>query len=73
MIGEEDASYTYEYPEHYKILPAINQWAACPERIKDGRKVAANFHYASDTNPDWMTEEQLQAWIDANYKKIGKI
>lgn len=26
MIGEEDALHTYEYPDHYKILPAINKW-----------------------------------------------
>ena len=24
MIGVEDAQYTYEYPEHFKILPNIN-------------------------------------------------
>ena len=39
MIGEEDSFYTYEYPEHYKILPAINNWASCANRIKDGKKV----------------------------------
>ena len=27
MIGVEDSFYTYEYPEHYKILPVINDWA----------------------------------------------
>ena len=30
MIGEEDSYYTYEYDEHYKILPAID--SAGPER-----------------------------------------
>ncbi len=28
MIGAEDAQYTYEYAEHYKILPAIHNWSA---------------------------------------------
>ena len=27
MIGGEDSFFTYEYPQHYKILPAINDWA----------------------------------------------
>lgn len=71
MIGAEDAAYTYEYPEHFKILPTINDWASSPERIKDGRKVAEGFVYASDNNAEWMTDGQLQAWVEANREKIG--
>ena len=73
MIGVEDAYYTYEYPEHFKILPTINEWATSPERIKDGKKVSEGFTYASDNNPEWMSDAQLQAWIDANREKIGSI
>lgn len=73
MIGAEDAFYTYEYPEHYKILPAINGWSDSPERIKDGRKVQDGFTYASDTNPDWMPPEALRGWIDDNAGNIGRI
>ena len=73
MISSEDSLHTYEYPEHYKILPAINGWDETPERIKDGKKVPEGFVYASDNNNDWMTIEQLQAWITANQSKIGKI
>jgi len=36
MIGIEDALYTYEYPEHFKILPSINGWAKDEARINDG-------------------------------------
>ena len=70
MIGVEDAVYTYEYPEHYKILPAINNWNQDSKRIKEGKKVAEDFVYASDINDDWMTGAQLKVWIDANYSKI---
>ena len=73
MIGAEDAYYTYEYPEHYKILPAINNWDQDGKRIKDGQKVPEGFVYASDNNTDWMTDSQLQAWIEANRSKIGAI
>jgi UDP-N-acetylglucosamine 4,6-dehydratase (inverting) len=73
MIGTEDSFHTYEYPEHYKILPAINGWDDDPARIKDGRKVPEGFSYTSDNNPDWMTPAQLQAWVDANRSKIGAI
>ena len=73
MISAEDAYYTYEYPEHFKILPVINNWGNSPERIKDGKKVPEGFVYSSDNNADWMTAEQLQSWLDANQGKIGSI
>lgn len=73
MIGEEDSFYTYEYPEHYKILPAINGWNTCEKRIKDGKKVTEGFSYTSDNNPEWMSTESLQQWIAANQHKIGKL
>ena len=73
MIGAEDAYYSFEYPEHFKILPSINDWGSCPERIKDGKKVPEGFVYASDNNNEWMTGAELQAWIEANREKIGNI
>lgn len=73
MISAEDAYYTYEYPEHFKILPTINNWGASVERIKDGRKVEEGFIYSSDNNHDWMSAQQLRAWLDANSEKIGSI
>jgi UDP-N-acetylglucosamine 4,6-dehydratase (inverting) len=72
MIGVEDAPFTYEYPGHYKILPAINRWAATPERIKDGRPVPEDFAYTSDGNAEWMGDAELSAWIAANADRIGK-
>ena len=73
MISEEDSFYTYEYPEHYKILPAIHNWSADLKRIKDGVKVKEGFSYTSDNNTEWMSIETLQDWIAANAHKIGAI
>jgi UDP-N-acetylglucosamine 4,6-dehydratase (inverting) len=73
MIGEEDSHFTYEYPEHFKILPAINDWGNCIKRIKDGKKVEEGFTYSSHSNTEWMSGQQLKAWIDANYSQIGRI
>jgi UDP-N-acetylglucosamine 4,6-dehydratase/5-epimerase len=73
MIGTEDAFYTYEYSDHFKILPAIHQWDSCKNRIKDGKKVAAGFSYTSDNNPDWMSIDELRAWIDEHAEYIGSI
>lgn len=73
MISAEDSYYTFEYPEHFKILPVINDWANSPERIKDGKKVPEGFVYSSDNNTEWMSPEDLQAWVEANKSKIGNI
>lgn len=73
MIGTEDALYTYEYPEHYKILPAINNWNDDLSRIKDGKRVSEDFTYCSHNNTEWMSIEMLQAWIAHNREIVGKI
>ncbi len=73
MIGQEDALYTYEYPDYYKILPSINNWSNDPERIKGGEKVHPEFTYCSDNNKEWMEISELQEWIEKNKSKIGNI
>jgi UDP-N-acetylglucosamine 4,6-dehydratase/5-epimerase len=72
MIGYEDAPYTFEYPNYYKILPSINDWANDPERIGEGIKVDPNFIYSSNNNKEWMKIEELQNWLKFNRNKIGK-
>jgi UDP-N-acetylglucosamine 4,6-dehydratase len=73
MIGSEDSFYTYQYPDHFKILPAIHEWDKDINRIKDGIKVDEGFSYTSDNNSDWMSPADLQIWIEANREKIGSI
>ena len=73
MIGTEDAPYTYEYPEHYKVLPAIHNWSSDPIRINDGVLVRPDFTYSSDNNPEWMTSDSLRAWIKKYLTTIGSL
>jgi FlaA1/EpsC-like NDP-sugar epimerase len=73
MIGAEDSFYTYEYRDHFKILPAIHSWNLDQNRIKDGKKVEEGFSYTSDNNPEWMAPTELKSCIDANRDKIGNI
>jgi len=73
MIGVEDAISTYEYKEHYKILPVINGWADDSERIKDGAKVPEGFEYNSLNNKDWMSIKEVQDWLVENEVSLGKI
>lgn len=73
MIGAEDVLHTFEYLEHFKILPAIHNWSADPERIGSGKKVSSDFTYSSDNNPEWMSVVALQAWIKQHRDSVGKI
>ncbi|WP_345742509.1 polysaccharide biosynthesis protein [Roseobacter litoralis] len=71
MIGLEDAPFTYEYQQHFKILPSIHDWNTSNERIKDGVKVPDDFVYSSDNNPDWMEPDTLADWIDSNHSSLA--
>lgn len=73
MIGVEDSHFTYEYPEHFKILPQICEWGSIDSMIKGGVKVPEGFSYTSDNNKEWMTIDQLRVWIEQNRGKIGSI
>ena len=73
MIGSEDALYTYEYPEYFKILPSINNWSSDLKRINNGKKVDSGFVYCSDKNKEWMEIKTLQSWIKKNKEKIGNV
>ena len=73
MISIDDAPYTYDYDDYYKILPSIHSWALDSNRINDGVKVSDDFTYTSDNNKDWMETDTLKLWIKENRNKIGKI
>lgn len=73
MIGSEDAPHTYEYDDHFKILPAIHNWSSDPARINGGVKVKEDFTYTSNKNTEWMAAEQLRTWVKAYRDKIGAL
>ena len=73
MIGQDDAPYTYEYNDYYKILPSIYSWSKDPKRINLGKQVSHNFSYTSENNKDWMTKNTLKKWIKINKNLINRI
>jgi len=72
MIGLEDANFTYEYTDHYKIFPSIHNWSRDLAVSRKGNKVPQDFVYASDSNPDWLSPEEFSLWLDKNQEEIGK-
>ncbi len=71
MIGSEDAPFTYEYEDYFKIIPAISTWATTEKFVGTGQAVGAEFTYTSDNNSAWMKIPELQQWISCNQEKIG--
>ncbi len=63
LIGEDDSRCTYEYGNHYKILPMIYDWHESVKRIGKGKKCQDGFVYASNTNVSWIKAEQLKKWF----------
>lgn len=67
MIGIEDARHTVEYDDYYIIMPEIFTHHAEAKRKflenRPGKTPPENFSYASNTNTQWLTVEQLQEII----------
>ena len=73
MIGFEDAHYTYEYEDHFKILPAIFEQNDIITRVKNGVKVPDDFTYCSNTNDQWMDIDYLRQWVSKNVTMLGTV
>jgi UDP-N-acetylglucosamine 4,6-dehydratase len=70
MISSDDARHTVEFDNYYVIAPELISEA--DERILSdhtnypirGKPVKADFMYASHTNTEWLTVEQMQTFIN---------
>ena len=65
MISSSDSVNTFEFKDHYKILPSMYNWSV-PQKVHVGKKVKKNFEYASNTNTKWMEVSELRNWIKKN-------
>jgi len=62
MISEDDSQNTVEFDGYYVIKPAFKWWA--DEKGIGGKKVSEGFKYSSDTNPKWLTLDELHQMIE---------
>jgi UDP-N-acetylglucosamine 4,6-dehydratase len=64
MVPKGDGRCTIEYEGHYVILHAFHDWTAdAYQNLKGGARCDEDFCYSSDTNSQWLTEDQLRAMI----------
>jgi UDP-N-acetylglucosamine 4,6-dehydratase len=67
MVGVEDARHTFEYDKYYMIIPeTISHNPQALERFlagRQGKPLPEDFTYASNTNKEWLTLEDLKKLI----------
>ena len=69
LVGEDEAPFTYEYKDYFKILPSINFTILSGNET--GMPVDTDFIYTSDSNDTWMKVSELSQWIENNRDIIG--
>lgn len=69
MVSEDDARHTLEYDDHYLIAPELARDEVLLEEepphvcLTEGKPVPPNFVYASHTNTDWLTTEDIKKFL----------
>ncbi|HEX2787459.1 MAG TPA: UDP-N-acetylglucosamine 4,6-dehydratase (inverting) [Ignavibacteria bacterium] len=67
MITESDSYNTYDVGKYYVILPQVPVWNVDEFKKKfNAKKVSEGFRYASNTNDEWMTVDNIRDEIKKN-------
>lgn len=58
LMVSEEARHAKEFDNYFVIEPEFNFWNK--DNGKEGKPLPQDFSYASNTNKEWITEEQMQ-------------
>lgn len=64
MITEDDSRYTYDMGDRFVIEPAFAFWSRDRVAPASAKLVAPEFCYSSETNDQWLTNQQLLSILD---------
>jgi UDP-N-acetylglucosamine 4,6-dehydratase len=64
MITAEDARTTVELPDRYIIDAQFPTWRNNEQEYHGGKAVDEFFSYNSESNPEWLSTDELQAWLE---------
>jgi len=62
LIHENEARCTLELEDMFIVQPATSLWFGLEWKEK-GQPLPEGFRYGSDTNPQWLTEDQIQSIV----------
>ena len=57
LITEHEARRTLDFKDYFVILPEFNEWDG--GQVEGGTKVPEGFHYSSDNNDKWITNDEM--------------
>ena len=60
LISAHDARHTIDLGDGFAVEPDMDWWES---EWHEGEHVASDFHYASDSNDQWLTVEQLREMV----------
>mgnify|MGYP006277018879 FL=1 len=60
LVSEDEAHHTIEYDSFFVITPSHPWWRVA--HWADGRRLPDGYRYASDTNSEWLSVEQLKTF-----------
>lgn len=66
MVSAADYNNTYEYKDHFKILPSIENSKIIKKMKQKGNKVDIGFSYVSNKNNKWTSSKFLKNWLIKN-------
>ena len=67
LVPSDEARQVLEFPRHFTIEPAFHWWRREDHLVDNGDRgtpVPEDFRYASDTNPEWLTADDLRRIVD---------
>lgn len=65
MVPVDDGRSTHEMDDRYVLEPSFKFWEADVERYADFPKVEEGFKYTSDSNKEWLTEDELKQLLES--------
>jgi UDP-N-acetylglucosamine 4,6-dehydratase len=62
LVSEDEARHTLEMEEMFVIQPNHTWWKS--ENWQGGRPLPDGYRYTSDSNPEWLTQQQLHQLVN---------
>lgn len=63
LISEDEARTAIEMEDRYVVMPSMDLWTLGNTWQSKGKPLPDGFRYASNTNPEWLTIEQIEAMV----------
>jgi UDP-N-acetylglucosamine 4,6-dehydratase len=75
LVHEDEARAALEMDDMFVVMPTADLWFV--DRLRQhwqdlGHTLAEGFRYSSDTNPDWLTVDQIRLIVDPIEMELAK-